>query len=375
MKSFQTLYTLFDTLSQNTSSTNVSLGKQLINDQARYLTQKYFDNLQTTTISTVGGMSLTLTGSLNAGATSAILSSVWTYPTVTQLVNFSNGQSQMTLFTNNSATITWGVGLTSIATSAISTPGAQTYTIPANISKIKDVTISVGQLQFVPIPVMSDVEWKRLNFLPYASDIPNYYYMFGNTLSIFPIPSTTGNTITFTYKRNVSDMTYDDYSTPGTFAASGMVIGSTSVIGSGTTWASTYPTGVDLTYANLFINALPPGGDGQYYQIANFTDNTHLTLVEPIVNAPNITGALMVIGQYPLLQGDFHDMLIHKALMVYFSSIKKDPEQFKLFQGLYTERLGLLEDYLSTTEVNVDLGSGYNYPNPNLFLYAPNSNS
>lgn len=370
MKSFQTLYTLFENLSQNNSTSNIALGKQLINDQSRYLTQKFFDNLQTSSTSTVGGMSLTLTSSLSIGAISATLTVAWVYPTVQQLVNFSNGQAQLTLFTNGSTAITWPVGLTTTATSAISTVGAQAYTIPANISKIKDVTIYVGQLQFVPTPILTDVDWRRLNFLPYASDIPNYFYVFGNTINIFPIPSTTGNTITYSYKRNVSDMTYDDYTT-GTVA---VTAGSTAVVGTTTSWTSAFPTGVDLTFANIFINLTPNKGDGQYYQVANFTDDTHLTLVEPIVNAPVTSGASYTIGQYPLLQGDFHDMIVHGALKIYFSSIKKEPDQYKLFTTLYAERLELMEAYLGNTTVNVDLGGPITNTNPNLYLYSGSSN-
>ncbi len=370
MKSFQTLYTLYTNLSQNSSAANVTLGKQLINDQSRYLTQKYFDNLQTFTTSTVGGMSLTLTAPVSIGATSATLTASWSYPTVQQLVNFSNGQSQMTLFTNGSASITWGIGLTTTATTAISTPGVQAYTIPANISKIKNVTVYVGQLQFLPVPVMTDADWRRLNFLPYSSDIPNYYYVFGNTINIFPIPSTTGNTISYSYKRNVSDMTYDDYTTPGTISVTS---GSTTVTGSGTTWAGSFPVGTDLTFANLYLNVSPNKGDGQFYQIANFVDDTHLTLVEPIVNAPVTSGAAFTIGQYPLLQGDFHDTIVHGALKVYFSSIKRDPDAYKLFETLYTERLSLMENYLGTTEVNVDLGQSPTLTNPNLYFYPGSS--
>jgi len=44
MKSFTTLRNQFGTLTNNTSSTNLTLGDQLINDSLRYLTTKYFFN-------------------------------------------------------------------------------------------------------------------------------------------------------------------------------------------------------------------------------------------------------------------------------------------------------------------------------------------
>lgn len=369
MKTFTTLTSLATNLSNNTSSSNQSLMGQLINDQHRYLIQKYFDNERTVVTSTVGGQSLTLTGSLALNATSGTITAVWAYPTATQLVNFSNGNQRSVLFTNGSAAITWAVGLTTTATTAITTVGVQAYNIPANISKIKDNTITIGQLRYTPAPIQTRTEWDLINTLPYTSDIPNYFFIWDNKLEIFPIPSTTGNVITFNYKTRVPNLTYADYST-GTV---GGTVGSTTITGVATTWntVGTYPLNTDLTFANLFINITPPKGDGIWYQIRSFTSDTVLTLVNPIVNAPNMgSGASYTIGQLPLLSEDFQDMTVFGALKVYYSSIVRDTDRFKEYDGLYAERLELLKDYAGTKQVNVDLGAQPNMVNPNLFYYA-----
>ena len=94
-----------------------------------------------------------LTASLVAGATSATLDSAWTYPTCTQLVNFSSGEQRNVLFTKSSTAISWADALTESATDTIDTVGVQAYSIPANVSKIKNDTINVGQLKYQPIPV------------------------------------------------------------------------------------------------------------------------------------------------------------------------------------------------------------------------------
>ena len=44
MKSYSTLLSMFQTLSQNSSNQNQMLGSVLINDNLRYLLQRYFDN-------------------------------------------------------------------------------------------------------------------------------------------------------------------------------------------------------------------------------------------------------------------------------------------------------------------------------------------
>lgn len=368
MKSLTVLSALFTNLSQNEDTSNATLGKQLINDQHRYLIEKYFDNLQTAVVGTVGGDDYTLTGAMVGTETSATLTASWTLNTGYQLTNFSSGEQRNVLFTNGSTGISWGVALTEAATTAISTTGQQYYNIPQNISKIKDMTVTVGQLKFTPAPIMTQLDWDTINFLPYTSDIPQYYYIYNGQMGIFPVPSTTGNVITFNYKLRVADLSYADYTT-GTVAAT---VGSTAVTGTTTSWntTGTYPLNVDLSYANLFIKIDPPKGDGIWYQIRKFTSDTALVLVNPIVNMPVATGATYTIGQFPLLSEDFHDMLVYGALKIYFNSIVKDANQFKLFDQLYAERKDMLTEYAGTKQVNVDLGSQPNPVNPNLFIYA-----
>ncbi len=372
MKSLTTLSNLYNSLSNNTSTANTSLGKQLINDQHRYLLQKYFDNERTATTTTIGGASLTLTGSLALAATTGTLTVAWAYPTSTQLVNFSNSNQREVLFTYNSTAISWADGLTATATTAISTVGVQGYQIPANISKVKNLTINVGQLRYQPREIMTRQEWDLVNFLPYTSDIPQYYFVYNNKINIFPIPSTTGNIINYNYKVRVADLSYADYSS-GNIAAAGATIGSVTVTGTTTNWITTgtFPSGVDLTFQNLNLRIDPPFGDGIWYPIRSFTSGTVLVLVDPVINAPNITGSTTyTIGQFPLLNEDFHDMLVHGALMVYFSSITPDTNKFEQFKALYDSRLELLAEYAGTKAVDVDLGDDPQAINPNLFLYA-----
>lgn len=315
-------------------------------------------------------MDLTLTGAVVTGATSATLTAAWTYQNCQQLVTFSGGDQRNVLFTTGSTAISWTVGLSEDATVDISTVGVQNYNIPANISKIKNDTINVGQLKYQPAPVQTIQEWELINFLPYTSDIPNYFFIYNGTLRIFPIPSTTGNIITFNYKTRVADLSFADYST-GTIATASA--GSVAVVGSSTSWSTTaaYPLNTDLGYYNLNFKINPPFGDGIWYPIRNFTSNTALNLALPIVDAPNISGSVTyTIGQLPLLSEDFHDMLVFGALKIYYSSIAPDGNKFKEYDALYQERLVMLEDYAGTKSVNVDLGGEPAQVNPNLFLYA-----
>jgi len=371
MKSLTTLTSLATNLTNNTSAANSALMAQLIGDRHRLLIQKFFANERTATTSTVGGQSLTLTGSLALNAVSGTLTASWTQPTVRQLVNFSNSNQRDVLFTNGSTAITWTVGLTSTATTAIATVGVQAYQLPANISKIKDFTINVGQLKYLPVEINTRREWDMVNFLPYTSDIPEYFFVYNGNVNIFPIPSTTGNVITYNYKTRVADLSFADYSV-GNIGAAGMVAGSTAVTGTSTLWntgTNGYPINTPIDYYNLKIKANPPYGDGIWYDIYQFNSDTSLTLVEPVVNAPNITAATTyTIGQFPLIEEDFQDMLVYGALAQYYTNIVPDPNKFKQNNEEYQMRYSMMEDYAGTrTALSVDLGQAPNLVNPNLF--------
>lgn len=389
MKSVATLLNLSTTLTQNIASSNQNLMLQLMNDEHKYDLQKYFDNEREYQTTTVGGMTLASTVSLSAGAVSATLTATWTYPTNYQLVTFSDGDQRTVLFTNGSAAISWTGGLTANCTTVLTTSGVQDYAIPATISKITSTYISIGQLRFVPVPIQTRVDFDRVNFLPYSSDIVNYAYIYNGTLRFWPIPSTTGNIIQFNYKGRAPDFStafmFSDVS--GTAFAAGSPafdyqkgtvtppsVGSINVTGSSTAWNTTgkFPLNVDVTYFNLYLRISMPNGDGFWYPISQFNSDTSLTLALPIQNQPtSAAGASYAIGQMPVLQEDFHDMLVYgRPLHTYYSSIVENANKFKQFEGLHQQSLVLMEEYLGTKQVNVDLEAEPVLSNPNNYPFA-----
>lgn len=328
------------------------------------------------------GEVFTTTAVIAAGATTATLSTAWAGTTANLTAYFSDGSSKTVTFTNGDTAISWTGGITGDveasvrtfeANTTISTVGVQSYPIPATVSKIKNDTITIGQLVYTPAPVQSIQEWTMLNALPYTSDIPNYFYIYNNQVNFWPIPSTSGNVISFNYKARVPDLSFADYST-GTL--SGLAAGSNSVTGSSTSWnaTGTYPLNVDLTFFNLYLKITPPKGDGLWYPIKMFTSDTALLLATPLQNAPSTTATSYIIGQLPLLSEDFHDMLVFGALMTYYSSIAENKVKYDQFSREYNDRLQLLEAYAGTKSVNVDLGARPMQSNPNLYLYAPPQN-
>lgn len=433
---------LYGSLSQNPSTTNLSLYGQLANIEHRYLLQKYFNNETSYSIGTVGGntyyvtsapaiaatsvtlaiawasptstisttfsdgevrnvlytngstaitwqvpltgTSYTVTASIAAAATSATLSTAWSAATQTSTTAFSDGETKSVTFTLNSTAITWSGGLTStvgttiytsVMTTAISIGGAQFYRMPPNYSKLKDITITVGNLQWTLNEIRTREQWDSLNVFPYFANIPQSYFIYpggdrGGQIGIWPIPSSTANIITFNYKFRVPDLSIADYTTPGTVAVAN---GSSTVTGTSTTWQVTTNKGNESRWIQIAPNATAANsGDNLWYQIASVDSATSLTLYQPyqgtsVTASPASTG--YTIGQMPLIAEDFQDMLVWKALTYYFSSIVDNPNKAKEFQTMYDTKLEQLNEYSGNNTVNVNLSPRGIGRNPNLYPF------
>jgi len=435
MKSFSQLQQYFVNATQNSSAANITWGNQLINDEHRYLLQKYFNNETIYSIPTQGAASqnlsitgtgllagatsatlssvwtgttgtvqvtfldgettianftngstviswttglvnnvvgttisvgvLTLTASVSAGATSATLTTPWTGNTIAIQVTFSDGEVRLVSFTNglSPAVITWQVPLAYSATNQISAGGQQFYALPPNYSKLKNVTITQGNLQWPMQEILTRQEWDRLNVFPYYANIPVYFYIYpggdhGGQVGIWPIPSTTDNVMNFSYKYRVPDLSMPDVTptgtilaaTPNTFTSTGLVVTANPQLES--RWIQ-IPSAV--------------GGDNLWYQIANVSLSTTATLYGNYPGKLPITSQVCNIGQMPILAEDFQDLLVYRPLMIYFSSINKDVDKASQFKDLYQEKLKQLAEYSGSNTVNINLGRRPISNNPNLF--------
>lgn len=264
-----------------------------------------------------------------------------------------------------------------VITTTITTSGVSTYPLPANVSKVKTSTINVGQLVYTAAPVQSIQEWTQLNALPYTAEIVAYFFIYQGFINFWPIPSNTGDLVTFYCQIRVPDMNITDYTT-GTL--SGLAAGSNTVTGVGTAWNTTgnFQTGTDLIPQNLYLTIDAPEGDGLPYLIERFNSDTSLTLYKPLASLPNSSGTATNyrIGQYPLLFEDFQDMIVYWALKIYYASTVKDSEREQLYSSIFAEKLQYMEGYLGTKQVNVNLmqTSAQLNMNPNLFPMASITN-
>lgn len=376
-----------------------------------------------------------LANALTAGATSAVLQSAWTLASQNSVTSFSDGETKTVTFTKGSTAISWTGGLSGaqnnqIYTSSILTGqtasigGVQFYPFPPNYSKLKDITITVGVLRWTLDEIRTREEWDDLNVFPYYASIPSKFFIYpggdkNGQIGIWPIPSTTGNVITFNYKFRVPDLSLPDYgalnysalsgnlvmgdtitvgaatgiidtytstnisvgNVSGTFAAGSFTTGNgaTGTIGSvGTvsvTNGSTAVTGTSTAFTvtanqqleSRWIKFAQPQGDGLWYQIASVNSTTGITLYQPYQGNAITTSSGYTIGQMPLIAEDFQDMLVWDVLSQYFMTIVDNPKQVEEFNSLYNNKLQLLSEYSGSNTVNVNLSPKNRRANPNVF--------
>jgi hypothetical protein len=183
----------------------------------------------------------------------------------------------------------------------------QFYLLPYNYSKLKTGTITNGNLTWTPTEILSRRAWDLLNTQKnYVGNIPNNYYIWGNKIGFWPIPSSATEVITFNYQIRVPDLTITDYST-GTVAASntGGVTSTTNLFGGSATYttaigvATTGGNGsgctVDITAVAGVITAIVVNAAGTGYLIGDTLtiaggDGTANFMVVAISQSSVITG-------------------------------------------------------------------------------------
>lgn len=123
--------------------------------------------------------------------------------------------NNFTAFTQNTATANASLGAQMIndahkyllqkffnnefTSTAYTVQSQQFYQVPANYSKMKDVTVTVGQLKYTLTEIFTREEWDKTNAMPYTSSIPVYYFVYNSTqVGIWPIPSDGSTSIPYT---------------------------------------------------------------------------------------------------------------------------------------------------------------------------------
>ncbi len=356
-------YYLF--LSQNNSPENILLGKQMINDWHKKLLQKYFFNERSYSIQTVGNKqeyplpfdySKLKTGTVTVGnlrwnPTEILSRREWddlnVFPYYADIPsNFYIYGGKFNLWPIPST------GSTLVTYTALAGTLVVGNTITQGVNTGIILTVDVAALTMRIAVTLGSV------FAAGAFTTSN-----GATGTIVTASITAGNIITFNYQKRVPDMTFTDYVT-GTVAATNNNI---HLVGTGTAWLTTFtPTAGNVEHLNLWVRITSPAGDGEWYQIQSIETNTTLTLLQPY-QGNNVAGAAYAIGQMPFLLEDFHDVVVWGPLVTYFSTIQENQVKLTEFRNKMQESLSMMDEYVGTKSLNVNLAQRINTINPNLF--------
>lgn len=233
----------------------------------------------------------------------------------------------------------------------------QAYNLPYNIKTLISVYVNVGNIRYTLTEAPNRQFWDSLNFVPYTSDIPQFYYIFNKQLYVFPTPASNANPITIVYKCRIMDLSQADYTTGTAYVTTG----TSTITGVGTTWVP--------EMAGRWIRINQSVGDGQWYEIASAT-TTSITLVNQYQGSTILVGSATTytIGEMPLLAEDYHDLPLYRALSIYFTSRVVNPEQAELFTKLYDDGFAKLDAEFGSKSWSVAITpADQEVNNPNLF--------
>jgi len=214
----------------------------------------------------------------------------------------------------------------------------------------------VGNIRYTLTETPNRQFWDSINFVPYTSDIPQFYYIFNKQLYIFPTPASSANVITLVYKCRIRDLSQADY-TAGNVTVTTLT---SAITGSGTSWTS------DMV--GRWISITQPDGDGQWYEIATVPTATSLTLVNQYQGATISVAKPYTIGEMSLVPEDYQDLSLYRALEIYYTSRVPDPTRAQTYAKMWDDGRDALDEEFGSKSWSVAITpADQEVNNPNLF--------
>ncbi len=214
----------------------------------------------------------------------------------------------------------------------------QYYQMPEDAIRIKALTVLVGNISYVLQEIADQDYWNTLNERTQTSSVPEFYYVKGSDqFGIWPVPSSSSNTGTLTFEKNMRDMIQDDVSSPGTIAVTNA---NNAVVGTSTAFTA------NMVGRVLFVDPTGASGDGSGYKIQSFTDATHVTLEN---NYAGVTGGSKgyLIGEVPDIPDEFHESLVDYSAARFYRK-RRDISTAKDLEAAFNDALMLCEESYSS---------------------------
>lgn len=252
------------------------------------------------------------------------------------------------------------------ATTALTVASQQTYALPADLSRLLSVAVTVGNYTYQATEVTSSDDWFGVNNpTNVTSDPLCNFYIIGRNILFWPIPASSNNTITYRYIKQTRDLNTADYTTGTIVTATN---GSAAITGSGTSWTA----GMVGSYIRITSGNAANLGDGQWYEISAVGSTTTLTLAAVYQGTSIVTGsAAYTIGNVSAIPEKFQIAPIYFAAAEYWRKQDDEARADRLEQK-YTEMLDLMINEEGTKSSSVVVDDGFPTPriNPNLAVWG-----
>lgn len=290
------------------------------------------------------------------------------------MLSFTGQQTRYGIYTNNttSGNLTTGVQymndsqrdilgeldwpfLETVDASQTTVGSQQFYAMPNDLDKLIDVTVTIGSVLWKPRETTSTDHWHKINYAQnVTSNIPQWFYVQGGKLGFWPMPSTSGNVITYTYKKRVIDLSLADYTT-GTIVTA--TTGSSFIVGASTSWNQSMAG----SYIQIASAQTANAGDNYWYQISPSAtvNGTSLFLAAPYKGTGIVSGtATYIIGQMGVLPENYQIMPVYWAAANYWRLNGNNIPKANEYEKLFSNKLATFKRDFGTKSANPQLDQG-----------------
>lgn len=237
--------------------------------------------------------------------------------------------------------------------------------IPANIKKVTSTVVESGSTRWTPREVPNRNFWDRLNYTiatAHTADYPDWWYSENGRVFFHPTPSTSARTVFITGRIGFGRLNIADYTT-GTVTS---VLGSTRVVGGGTSWTNS----MSERFIRITASDTANSGDDEWYEVASVPSSTTLDLKKPYQGqSVTANGNAYTIGQMSPIPDGYQEIPIYRAAATYWTA-KGNDARAAVFAGTADQLEKQMEEDYGSPSDNVVLEdeSLDEQANPNLFV-------
>jgi len=205
----------------------------------------------------------------------------------------------------------------------------QDYDTPYNAAKIDYVRIYMGGVYYTPKEIKSGTLWQQINYVPVYSDVPQLYHISNRTrkICIYPIPSSTDQTIKIGYTKRVRDLSVADYTT-GTITT---VANDNTITGAGVTWVNKMAG----RYINITNTSEVIGG--MWLEIVSLVPASSTLEVRENMPVAVVGASYTIAEMIPFMDG-FEDIAYWYALDKFYQ-MKEMPTMAREYERMWKESL------------------------------------